>query len=455
MINRWATIIATVVLCAYAASASHAANFDSIEATNAYLATVTGEAREKSNAYFEGGYWIILYNGLASIAAALILLFSGASSAMRDLAESMSSWRWLQTFIYAVLFILLTSTMTFPLTLYTDFAREHAFGLSNLSMQDWLKEYAIGLSVSSIMTGFFIVGLYGVIRRTGESWWLWATAVAVGFAMFGAVISPVFISPLFNEYKPMRDGQLKEEILAMARANGVPADNVYEFDASKQSTRISANVSGFLGTTRISLNDNLLNRATPAEVKAVMAHEIGHYALGHIYEMMVTITLIAAVAFLFIDFGFGMFHGLFGAWWGVRDFGDTAGLPILVLVSSLFGMLVTPVTNSMIRTNEAEADIFGLNAAREPDGFATISLKLAEYRKLEPTPWEEFIFYDHPSGRARILMSMRWKAEHLSDPSLVSLSEQGSASPFDSASGASVFADPPPLTEPVLSQAQQ
>lgn len=456
MINRWATLIATVVLCAYAASTSHAANFDPIEATNAYLATVTGEAREKSDAYFEGGYWIILYNGLASITAALILLFSGASAAMRDLAESMSSWRWLQTFIYAVLFIFLTSTMTFPLTLYTDFTREHAFGLSNLSMQDWLKEYAIGLGVSSIISGFFIVGLYGVIRRTGESWWLWATAVAVGFAMIGALIAPVFISPLFNEYKPMREGQLKEEILALARANGVPADNVYEFDASKQSKRISANVSGFLGTTRISLNDNLLNRSTPAEVKAVMAHEIGHYALGHIYEMMVTITLIAAIAFLFIDFGFGMLNGLFGSWWGVRDFGDTAGLPILMLVSTVFGMLATPVTNTMIRTNEAEADIFGLNAAREPDGFATTALKLSEYRKLEPGPWEEFIFYDHPSGRSRILMSMRWKAEHLSDPDQAAhVSEQKPGAPFEAASAMPVFEDPPPLTEPVSSQTQQ
>ena len=78
-------------------------------------------------------------------------------------------------------------------------------------------------------------------------------------------------------------------------------------------------------------------------------------------------------------------------------------------------MLATPLTNSIIRTNEAEADIFGLNAAREPDGFATTALKLSEYRKLDPTPWEEFVFYDHPSGRSRIFMAMRWKAEHLKE----------------------------------------
>ena len=415
MIKCWVAIIATVVSCAAIVGMSQASEFDPQAATEMYLASISDEAKAKSDAYFEGGYWLILYSALVSIAASLILLFTRASAAMRDLAEAMTSWRWLQTLVYGVLFVLITSVMTLPYSYYTDFVREHEFGLSNLSLEEWLNEYAIGLGVGSLMTGIFIVGLYAVIRRTGESWWIWATGVSIIFAMFAAMIGPVFISPLFNEYKPMREGQLKEEILAMARANGVPADNVYEFNASKQHKRISANVSGFLGTTRISLNDNLLNQATPEEVKAVMAHEIGHYALGHIYEMMVAVAVIAAIMFLLIDIGFGALYSMFGTWWGVRDFGDTAGLPILVVVSSLFGILLTPVQNSMVRTNEAEADIFGLNVAREPDGFATVSLKLATYRKLDPTPWEEFVFYDHPSGRSRISMAMHWKAEHLEE----------------------------------------
>lgn len=415
MIKRWVAIIATVVCCTTVASVSHAQGFDPQVATDVYLASMAEDAKAKSDAYFEGGYWLILYGAMVSIAASLLLLFTRASVAMRDLAESITSWRWLQTLIYGILFVFLTSIMTLPYSYYTDFVREHEFGLSNLTAEEWLREYAIGLGVGSLMTGIFLVGLYAVIRRTGESWWIWATGVSIAFAMFAAMIGPVYINPLFNEYKPMREGQLKEEILAMARANGVPAEDVYEFNASKQHKRISANVSGFLGTTRIALNDNLLNQATDEEVKAVMAHEIGHYALGHIYEMMVTIAVIAAVTFLLIDIGFGILYSMFGAWWGVRDFGDTAGLPILVVVSSLFGVLLTPVQSSMIRANEAEADIFGLNTAREPDAFATVSLKLATYRKLDPTPWEEFVFYDHPSGRSRIFMAMRWKAEHLQE----------------------------------------
>jgi STE24 endopeptidase len=411
MLKHWAAIIAAVVICSLAVTVTQADAFDPQAATEAYLGSVEGEARAKSDAYFEGGYWLILWNALASIGVALLLLFTRASAGMRNLAERMTERRGLQTFLYGLQFIAVTSILTFPLAYWQDFVREHEFGLSNLTREAWLTEYAIGFAVNLVMTSVFLVALYGIIRRTGEVWWLWATGLTVGFFVFSIAISPVFIAPLFNEYKPMREGPLKEEILAMARANGVPADNVYEFNASKQSKRISANVSGFLGTTRISLNDNLLDRGTPAEVRAVMAHEIGHYVLGHMYEIILTLAVLAAVAFIFIDIGFGTLHALFGRLWGVRDFGDTAGLPIIVIMFSLFGLLSTPVTNSITRANEAEADIFGLNTAREPDGFATIALKLAEYRKLDPTPWEEVVFYTHPSARSRIYMAMQWKAE--------------------------------------------
>jgi STE24 endopeptidase len=149
------------------------------------------------------------------------------------------------------------------------------------------------------------------------------------------------------------------------------------------------------------------------EVRAVMAHEMGHYALGHINEIIIYVSLLAAAGFAFVQFGFGALHRAFGGWWGVRDIADPAGLPIAMLLFTLFGLAATPIQNTIIRQNEIEADIFGLNAAREPDGFATVALKLAEYRKLDPKPLEEFVFYTHPSGRSRISMAMQWKAENL------------------------------------------
>lgn len=414
--RKWGSALAlALVSLPLVVMVAHGADFDPKAATDAYLATVAGEAREKSDAYFEGGYWLILWDALYTVGVSLLLLFTRLASGMRSLAERMVSWRWLQTAIFAVLYTLVTAALTFPFSIYTGFYREHEYGLSNMTLNEWASQFATGLAVGVVFSAIFITVLYAIIRRMPRTWWIGGSVAAIILMTIAIAIGPVFITPLFNEYKPMREGPLKEEILSMARANGVPAENVYEFDASKQSKRISANVSGFAGTTRVSLNDNLLNRTTPAETRAVMGHELGHYVLNHVYEMLITLSVIIVIGFAFVNSGFQVLNRTFGGWWGVRDITDPAGLPIAAILFAVYGLVLTPVTNTMIRSNEAEADIFGLNAAREPDGFATTALKLSEYRKLDPTPWEEFIFFDHPSGRSRIAMAMQWKAEHLKE----------------------------------------
>jgi STE24 endopeptidase len=396
-------------------TAAHAQGLDPDAATEAYLATLSDAARARSDAYFEGGYWLLLINAAYAAGVALILLFTRLSSGMRSFTESILPWRWLQTFVYAALFIVVVAALTFPLTMYEGFTREHEYGMSNQTFEAWLSEYFISLAVNVVLSSIFITGIYAIVRRAPNTWWIWGTAATAVFMTVAIMLAPVYISPLFNDYTPMPEGQLKQEILSMARASGVPADNVYVVDQSRQTTRISANVQGIFGTTRISLNDNLLERGTPAEVKAVMGHEIGHYVLGHIFELIVYFSLLAGVGFAFVHFGFHALHRAFGGMWGVRDVADPAGLPVAFLLLAAYGLAATPVQNTITRSNEAEADIYGLNAAREPDGFATIALKLSEYRKLDPTPLEEFIFFTHPSGRSRISMAMHWKAENMNE----------------------------------------
>jgi STE24 endopeptidase len=232
---------------------------------------------------------------------------------------------------------------------------------------------------------------------------------------FGALISPVFIAPLFNTYEPMAPGPLREQILAMARANDIPADDVYVFNASKQTDRISANVSGLGPTVRIALNDNLLNRTTPEEVKAVMGHEMGHYVLNHVVESIAGIALIFLLLFLLLWWLTPRLLRRSGRLWQVESSADPAALPAYAMVAGLFILLMTPALNSITRTNEIEADAFGLDVAREPDGFALVAMRLSEYRKLEPGWLEELIFFTHPSGFNRVRRAMEWKARHLTE----------------------------------------
>ncbi|HZI63320.1 MAG TPA: M48 family metallopeptidase [Thermoanaerobaculia bacterium] len=422
--KRWVLGVVLLALSAHAAhsqaptpepppAAQASANFDPLAATEAYLAKLSPEERARSDAYFEGGYWLQLWGFLYGLGVALLLLATRLSARMRDLARRISRRGPLQTILYWVQYLLVTTLLGFPLAVYQGYFREHQYGLATQTFGPWLVDQLKGLAVGLVMGALLLVPLYGVIRRLPRSWWIWGAAVMIVFLMFGALITPVYINPIFNKYTPLADPEVRDPILLLARANGIPAREVWEMDASRQSKRISANVSGFLGTERITLNDNLLQRCSLPEIEAVMGHEMGHYVLNHVYELILELGLVIVAGFAFLRWGFAWAERRWGARWGISGIGDLAALPLVVAVFSVFLFLMTPVVNTVIRINEVEADIFGLNASREPDGFAEVSLKLGEYRKLAPGPLEEAIFFDHPSGRNRILMAMRWKAEHL------------------------------------------
>jgi STE24 endopeptidase len=188
---------------------------------------------------------------------------------------------------------------------------------------------------------------------------------------------------------------------------------VYEIDASRQTTRMSANVSGFANTMRITLNDNLLRRGSPEEIQAVMGHEMGHYVLNHIPKAIMFLTILTVVSFAYLFYGLQWALRRWGARWGIQDVGDPAVLPLVVLLFTVLMFVLTPFMNTFTRTQEKEADMFGLNASRQPDGFAQAAIHLSEYRKMRPGKLEEFVFYDHPSGYNRIHSAMVWKGQNL------------------------------------------
>jgi STE24 endopeptidase len=393
-------------------------NFDPVQATKAWLATVPADQRAKSNAYFEGGYWLLLWNFLVGAAIAVFFLASTISAQLRDFVERVTGSKTLQIAIYAIVYMLVGAVLSFPLLFYQFFIREHQYGFATQRFGPWFLEQLIGLIVALIAGIIALSILYAVFRHAPRSWWIWGTLVAVVLSFFGNFIAPLFVEPLFNTYKPLTDPTIRDPILAMAQANQIPVTQVFEVDASRQTRRVSANVAGLLGTTRIALNDNLLSQCTLPEIRAVMAHEMGHYVLNHGAKLTIYFGVVAL-------FGFGIARVVFDAairrWgerWQVRDVSDPAGLPLLMLIFVTFTFLMTPVLNSIVRETEREADQFGINTSREPDGESKVALKLGAYRKLDPTPLEEFIFFDHPSGRARIQMAMDWKAAHLPCPNL-------------------------------------
>jgi len=393
--------------------ADNPASFDPAAATRAWLDTVPAEKRQKSDAYFEGGYWLLLWNFLFTAAISIFLLQSRISARLRDWAERITRVKSLQVGFYVVPFVVIFAALSFPLTVYEQFFREHKYGLATQTFGPWFLEQIEALAVGLVAAGVALVILYAVFRRAPRTWWIWGTIVAVALSIFGGFISPIYVEPIFNTYKPLTDSAIRDPILAMARANQIPVSQVFVVDASRQTTRVSANVAGFFGTTRIALNDNLLKQCTLPEIRQVMAHEMGHYVLNHGEKLVTYFGIFFLVGSALTAGFFNIAVRKWGERWRVRGIGDVAGLPLLLLILSVLSFLATPLINTVTRVTEREADAFGINTSREPDGFAMVSLKLGAYRKLNPGPIEEFFFFDHPSGRARIRMAMDWKAAQL------------------------------------------
>ena len=401
-----------------------AGGFDVETATRAYLDTLQGPARAQSDAYFEGGYWLILWGALASILADWLLLRFRLAAAFRNIGERVSKRRWVVTGITALLYSIVAPILLLPWTIYTEFFREKQYGLMSQDFGTWGGEQLMGLAIELIIAPLLIIAIYALIRRAPKSWWLWATGVIGVFMLVGMVLAPVFVSPLFNTYEEMEQGPLRDRIEAVAAKYDIPAEHIYVFDQSKQHKRISANVSGLGPTIRISLNDNLLERTSKEEILAVMGHEMGHYKLNHVWWI---------VGIYLAIFGAGLFTisrvaprliARHGQKWDVRDITDPASLPVLTILFSAWMLVMTPATNSLIRWAESRADAFGLEAAQEPDGFAKVAMRLSEYRKIEPGPVEEMLFFDHPSGATRVRMAMQWKADNVADPQVV-IPEEG------------------------------
>jgi STE24 endopeptidase len=395
------------------AAAQASPNFNADAATEAYLALIPPAEKARSDAYFEGGYWLILRDFLYGAVVCWILLRFRWSAGMRNRAEKITRFKPLQTFLYFLQYIIVASLLGFPIAVYEGYFRERQYGLATQTFGPWMNDQFKELLISIVLGGILAMLLFGIARRLPRTWHIWGAVVTLLFLIFVVMIAPVYLVPVFNKVTRLNDPKVTTPILTMASANGIPVHDVYQMDASRQTTRMSANVSGFGNTMRITLNDNLLRRGSAEEIQAVMGHEMGHYVLNHIYKLMMFFLVVIVGGFAFLRWSLEWSLSRWGERWQIRGIGDTAVLPLVALLTSIFFFVLTPIMNTDTRSAEREADMYGINASRQPDGFAQAAIHLGEYRKMSPGPIEEWIFFDHPSGRNRINAAMRWKGENL------------------------------------------
>ena len=199
-----------------------AATFDAVAATNAYLATVPPDKKARSDAYFEGGYWLILWDFLYGAAVALLLLSTRLSARMRSLAERLTRFQPLQTFAYWVQYLLLTTALTFPLSVYEGYIREHQYGLATQTFAPWLGDQLKSLALGLLLGGLAVTALFGIVRRLPRTWHIWGAVAGLALTALFTMIFPVFIAPVFNQYTKLTDPTVRDPILSLARANASP-----------------------------------------------------------------------------------------------------------------------------------------------------------------------------------------------------------------------------------------
>ncbi|WP_374392186.1 M48 family metallopeptidase [Sphingopyxis sp.] len=382
-------------------------SFDPAAATKAYIDALGPEALAKAADYTHGSEWLSFWGVV--VAGLVTYLFVRLRILDRIDAKLGKRGFALRTFLVCAAFLLLSAIVTLPWDLYTGWWRETAYGRTSQPLGDYLGQGAISLVIGVLLGALFFLGIYALIRRAGKRWWIWSGGLAAAAISLILLLAPVVIEPLFNDYKPVPAGPVRDALVVQAKEAGIDPDRIYMFDGSRQSNNFTANVSGLGHSARIAISDVALKGASLDEVKAVTGHEIGHYVLGHVWIIVIVFSLLAVLLFFLADRLFPRVARAFGSDAGI---GDPRGFPVLMFLLSLFAFLAQPVLNTLSRTDESAADAYSLQTVNLPDALASALVKTAEYRSPRPNAVEEFVFYSHPSVERRVRAAMEWKAAH-------------------------------------------
>jgi STE24 endopeptidase len=379
--------------------------FDPSAATAAYIDSLGAAELARAAAYTAGNHWLLLWGLVVTGAVTWLVVRWGILDRVAErLAKRGAN---LRAFAVAAVFFLVSALITLPWSIYEEWWRERGYGRTSQPLADFLGQDAIGILIGTLIGALFVTGVYALIRRTGRRWWLWSGGLAAAVTSLLLLLAPVLIEPIFNDYRPVPAGEVRDALVVMAQQSGVPTDRIFVYDGSRQSNNFTANVSGLGGSARIAISDVAFKGASLDEVRAVTGHEIGHYVLGHVWRGVLVISLLAVAFFFLADRLYPRFARAFGS---RAALGDPAGLPVLVFIVSLLAVLAQPVFNALSRYDETEADRYSLETVDLPDALASALVKTAEYRNPRPHPLQEAIFYTHPSVERRVRMAMEWKA---------------------------------------------
>jgi Zn-dependent protease with chaperone function len=327
-----------------------------------------------------------VFNIVWSTAVLAVILFTGFSARLRNLAQRIGRKWFFIVGVYIVLFTVMSFVIDLPLSYYMGYAREHAYGLSNQTFNKWFGDAIKGLIVSCIAA--FLLGWipFLLLKKSPRRWWFYTGLVAVPIIVLVALVTPVWIDPLFNKFGPMKDKALETSILQLAERSGIEGSRVFEVDKSTDTKALNAYVTGFGETKRIVLWDTIIAKLNKEELLFVMGHEMGHYVLGHVWRSIFFFSGLVMLTLYAIHRTADWVISRYRDRLGFDRLSDVAALPLIMLLFSVYFLIITPVALTFTRYNEHESDRFGLEITRNNHAAATAFVKLQSENLGVPRP---------------------------------------------------------------------
>lgn len=308
-----------------------------------------------------------------------------------------------------VAFGLISGLLDLPFTLYTTFKLEERFGFNQMTFKLWLADLLKSTLIGAVVGLPIVALILWLMGSAGALWWLWAWGVWMVFNLLVLVLFPTVIAPLFNKFKPLDDEALKARVTALMQRCGFAAKGLFVMDGSKRSAHANAYFTGFGAAKRVVFYDTLLKQLNPAEVDAVLAHELGHFKHKHIIQRIVLMFALSLVGFALLGWlssqvwfftGLGVRPNMMGA-------NNALALLLFLLVVPLFSFFVSPLMAQLSRKHEFEADAYAM-AQTDSGDLATALLKLYQDNASTLTPDPLFVkfYYSHPPASERLQRMM-------------------------------------------------
>ncbi len=373
---------------------------------------------EQAVRYHRSGNVLWVVSTLWGLLVPALLLLTGLSARIRTLAYRIGRKWFFALFVYLAAVAVLMWLAGLPLAYYSGFVREHQYGLSNQSFGKWMGDSLKAMVLGALTAPLVLWVPYLLIRKSPRRWWLYSSLAAIPALVFVIWVSPVFIDPLFNKFGPMKDRALEARILATASRAGIEGGRVYEVAKSEDTNALNAYVNGFGSSKRIVLWDTLLEKMDDREVLFVMGHEMGHYVLGHVRNLLAIGILLTLLALYTVHRTSGALIAKHRRRFGFDELGDFASYPLLILITGALGLLISPVLLAVTRHQEHESDRFGLELLQDNRAAAGAFAKLQQQNLAVPYPGTVYKLWrsSHPPLGERIEFANEYRPWETGQP---------------------------------------